>query len=132
MLRPQDGGYGRASCGSRASNRSNPAMGVIAAFRIALPPCLRFQAGEGRSPHIHSNGILLIAAPGSAISWNSKGKVRGVTFVQRFGFAINLNIHFHSLVMDGIHYEDADKRICFQRLATHLSAPDDDGGNQRF
>jgi hypothetical protein len=45
-----------------------------------------------------------------------KAKCGGVTFVQRFGGAINLNIHFHSLILDGIYYEDADKEICFQRL----------------
>ncbi|MEJ2245969.1 MAG: transposase [Acidobacteriota bacterium] len=45
-----------------------------------------------------------------------KSKCGGVTFVQRFGGAINLNIHFHSLLMDGIYYEDANKGVCFQRL----------------
>ncbi len=45
----------------------------------------------------------------------------GVTFVQRFGGAINLNIHFHSLIFDGVYYEDSDGRIRFRRLA----APDD-------
>jgi hypothetical protein len=39
-----------------------------------------------------------------------------VTFVQRFGGAINFNIHLHSLVIDGIYYADPNKRICFQRL----------------
>jgi len=45
-----------------------------------------------------------------------KAKCGGVTFVQRFGGAINLNIHFHSLILDGVYYEDANKEICFQRL----------------
>jgi len=36
--------------------------------------------------------------------------------VQRFGGAINLNLHFHSLVMDGVYYEDENKRLRFQRL----------------
>jgi len=45
-----------------------------------------------------------------------KAKCGGVTFVQRFGSAINLNIHFHSVVMDGVYYEDENKRIRFQRL----------------
>ncbi len=44
------------------------------------------------------------------------GKCGGVTFVQRFGGAINLNVHFHSLVFDGIYYEDEDGRIRFRRL----------------
>ena len=26
-----------------------------------------------------------------------------ITFVQRFGGALNLNVHFHSLVLDGVH-----------------------------
>jgi len=26
-----------------------------------------------------------------------------VTFVQRFGGALNLNVHFHTLVLDGIY-----------------------------
>jgi hypothetical protein len=51
-------------------------MGAFAAFCIALPSCLRLQAGEGRSPYIHSDGILFIAAPRPAILWNSKSQVR--------------------------------------------------------
>jgi len=39
-----------------------------------------------------------------------------VTFVQRFGGAINLNVHFHSLVIDGVYYRDDVERIQFRRL----------------
>jgi len=39
-----------------------------------------------------------------------------VTFVQRFGGSINLNIHLHSLVLDGLYYQDAERQIRFQRL----------------
>jgi hypothetical protein len=45
-----------------------------------------------------------------------KAKCGAVTFIQRFGGAINLNVHFHSLVMDGIYHEDSNKRIRFRRL----------------
>ena len=45
-----------------------------------------------------------------------KAKGGGVTFVQRFGGSINLNVHFHSLVLDGVYYEDSDGRIRFRRL----------------
>jgi hypothetical protein len=31
----------------------------------------------------------------------------GVTFVQRFGGSINLNVHFHTLVLDGVYAVDA-------------------------
>ena len=37
------------------------------------------------------------------------GKTAAVTFVQRFGGAINLNVHFHSLFLDGIFTEKNGK-----------------------
>lgn len=40
-----------------------------------------------------------------------------VTMIQRFGSALNLNIHFHVLVPDGVFFEDADGDIHFQPLA---------------
>jgi hypothetical protein len=40
----------------------------------------------------------------------------GVTFFQRFGGAINLNIHFHSVIPDKIFYEDDHCVIRFHRL----------------
>ncbi len=45
-----------------------------------------------------------------------EAKCGGVTFVQRFGGAINLNIHFHSLMPDGIYHEDDHGMIRFRRL----------------
>jgi hypothetical protein len=39
-----------------------------------------------------------------------------VTFVQRFGGAINLNVHLHSLVFDGVYHEDSEGQIRFRRL----------------
>jgi hypothetical protein len=33
----------------------------------------------------------------------ARGQCGAVTFVQRFGDALNLNIHFHSLVLDGVY-----------------------------
>jgi len=37
------------------------------------------------------------------------GKTGAITFVQRFGGAINLNVHLHSLFLDGVYYEDRGK-----------------------
>jgi hypothetical protein len=45
-----------------------------------------------------------------------KAKCGGVTFVQRFGGAIYLNMHIHSLIPDGICYEDDDCVVRFHRL----------------
>jgi hypothetical protein len=45
-----------------------------------------------------------------------------VTFVQRFGGAINLNIHFHSLVLEGVYYQDDGQKIRFKRLPPPCNA----------
>ena len=37
-----------------------------------------------------------------------------MTFVQRFGGALNLNVHFHTLVLDGVF--DPAKEMRFRRL----------------
>lgn len=37
----------------------------------------------------------------------------GVTFVQRFGSALNLNIHFHCLVLDGVYHRSGDDRRAY-------------------
>jgi hypothetical protein len=39
-----------------------------------------------------------------------------VTFVQRFGDALNLNVHFHSLVLDGVYASDAEGGLRFHPL----------------
>jgi len=35
--------------------------------------------------------------------WRSPSRCGAVTFVQRFGDALNLNVHFHTLVLDGVY-----------------------------
>ena len=44
-----------------------------------------------------------------------------VTFVQRFGDALNANVHFHSMVIDGVYAADASGRPRFHQLP----APED-------
>ncbi len=39
--------------------------------------------------------------------WNvARGQCGAVTFIQRFGSALNLNVHFHTLVLDGVYPRD--------------------------
>jgi hypothetical protein len=40
-----------------------------------------------------------------------------VTFIQRFGSALNLNVHMHSQVSDGVYVKLGDDRIHFARVA---------------
>jgi hypothetical protein len=47
----------------------------------------------------------------------TKSQCGAVTFVQRFGGAINLNVHFHSLVLDGVYYLDDTRLVRFHKLA---------------
>jgi hypothetical protein len=38
-----------------------------------------------------------------------------VTLIQRFGSALNLNVHFHMLFLDGVYTETKHSRTRFQR-----------------
>ena len=45
-----------------------------------------------------------------------------VTFVQRFGDALNLNVHFHMLALDGVYVRNGNDRPEFHELL----APEDE------
>jgi hypothetical protein len=51
----------------------------------------------------------------------ARGHGGAVTFVQRFGDALNLNVHFHSLVLDGVYARSAEGALRF----LPLPPPDD-------
>ena len=36
-----------------------------------------------------------------------------VTLIQRFGSALNLNVHFHLLVLDGVYRREGEGRLVF-------------------
>jgi hypothetical protein len=48
------------------------------------------------------------AGPGGPI--RGAGRGGGVAILQRFGAALNLNVHIHALVLDGVYVEDAGAR----------------------
>ena len=74
-----------------------------------------------RKPHL-ARGVLKIglrAVFGRYKKWaRKKGLVDiqcgSVTAVQRFGSALNLNVHFHALVMDGVYAKDPKRGGGFQ------------------
>ncbi|MDN5938380.1 MAG: IS91 family transposase [Salinisphaera sp.] len=45
-----------------------------------------------------------------------------VTLIQRFGSALNLNLHFHMLFLDGVYVEGGDGRLRFRWVKAPLSA----------
>ena len=42
-----------------------------------------------------------------------KGRTRMLTVIQRFGSGVNLNVHFHTLVLDGVFIERPQGRLEF-------------------
>ena len=44
-----------------------------------------------------------------------------VTLIQRFGGALNLNVHFHMLLLDGVYVERADGTLRFRRVGAPTS-----------
>jgi hypothetical protein len=45
-----------------------------------------------------------------------------VTFIQRFGDALNLNLHFHAIVLDGAYAAEPDGTVRFHRLPPPTNA----------
>ncbi len=45
-----------------------------------------------------------------------------VTLIQRFGSALNLNIHFHMLVLDGVYVDRVDESVGFRWVKAPTSA----------
>jgi hypothetical protein len=43
------------------------------------------------------------------------GRAGGIVVIQRFGGALNLNVHFHALVLDGVYASDGARTLTFHR-----------------
>ena len=50
------------------------------------------------------------------------GRCGAVTVVQRFGSACELNVHVHSIVLDGVYVDEADGRLGFRPLPAPTTA----------
>jgi len=48
-------------------------------------------------------------------------KTGGITLIQRFGSALNLNVHFHMLLLDGVYTTNRHGKRRFQYVSTTLS-----------
>jgi hypothetical protein len=47
----------------------------------------------------------------------TEARTGAVTLIQRFGSALNLNIHFHMLFLDGVYVESHDGKLRFRQIA---------------
>jgi len=86
---------------------------------LTVPHALRFLMAYDREwiaavHHVFLNAVFasLRRRTGlSSLGRNAKGGA--VTFVQRFGDALNLNVHFHALALDGVYSETEDGALLF-------------------
>jgi hypothetical protein len=48
--------------------------------------------------------------------WHPRWASGSVTVIQRFGGGLNLNVHFHTLLLDGVFFEGQDGALEFRPL----------------
>ena len=95
---------------------SRPGTGPILQWVLAVPWGRRMLLARN---HALARGVLGIALR-EIFAWvrahaGGTGQTGSVTVLQRFGSALNLDLHFHVLVLDGAYVEDDQGRLHFQR-----------------
>jgi len=94
---------------------------------LSLPYTLRFRLAYDSNLvsailHIFVQAVFASLRRRTKIGSNGKHpKCGAVVFIQRFGDALALNLHFHMLAFDGVYAENAEGLIVF-----HPSAPPSD------
>ena len=91
-------------------------------FVLSVPPSLRFKMAY--SPKLASAvlGCFMAAITSDLRRRARKRKIRGplqtgaLTVIQRFGSSLALNVHFHSLVIDGMYAKNPDGSVLFHPL----------------
>jgi hypothetical protein len=95
---------------------------VMRQWVLSFPYKLRYQMAH--NPKL-TNQILSIFIRAISTYQKKKAKLYGikaartgaVTFIQRFGSALNLNVHFHTLFADGVYYKTENGDYKFLRLS---------------
>ena len=107
---------------------SSPCRVPVRQWVLSLPHALRYRLAYDAPMVTDVLGIFTRTVFASLIRRAREfGAVRkaqcgAVTFIQRFGSALNLNLQLHALVMDGVYAADDDGLPQFQPLL----APDDE------
>ena len=118
-----------ASCGGKrmTSLAANLVDGVIPfvpvrQFVLSLPHRLRYLLAYD---HDRCTAVLRIFIRALMSFYRRRARECGncdrrtgtITFIQRFGSACNLNIHFHVVALDGVFFETADGQLRFEEAA---------------
>ncbi len=123
---PSCGGRRMADTAAHLVDRVLPEV-PIRQWVLSLPFALRYRLAYDARLATEVLGIFVRAVFASLRrsarrNWGvRRGQCGAVTFVQRFGDALNLNVHFHSLVLDGVYEASPDGPV---RLCP-LPPPDD-------
>jgi hypothetical protein len=95
---------------------------------LTVPYALRFLMAYDRDwiatvHHVFVNAVFAsLRRRAQLSSFGRTAKGGAVTFVQRFGDALNLNVHFHALALDGVYSEDEDGTLFFHPVGTPSDA----------
>jgi hypothetical protein len=84
---------------------------------LSLPFALRYLLATRPEVITQVLGIVYRAISGHLIRQagltRASAVTGAVTLIQRFGSALNLNVHFHLLVLDGVYRRDGEGRLVF-------------------
>lgn len=98
---------------------------------LSLPPRVRYALAWRHDLCTAVAGVLFGAVhrhlrSGARARGLGDARSGAVIIVQRFGGALNLNVHFHALVLDGVFARAADRRLRFQRAPAPTAADVDE------
>ena len=109
LRRPAHERARRPPDGSRPAVCAHPPVGVHRAGAGALPARVRCGADARGAAAVLAHGVRL-AATRAARRGLVGVRSGSVTAIQRFGGSANLNVHFHSLVFDGVYTSTTRRR----------------------
>ena len=111
--------------GSVAGGRC-PAAAAVREWVLSLPFALRYLLATRPELVTQVLGIVYRAISGHLIRkaglTRASAVTGAVTLIQRFGSALNLNVHFHLLVLDGVYRREGEGRLRFVPVPAHGSA----------
>jgi hypothetical protein len=118
---PSCGGRRMADTAAHLVDRVLPEV-PVRQWALSLPFALRYRLAYDASLTSAVLGVFVRTVFGSLRrrarkQWGvARGQCGAVTVVQRFGSALNLNVHFHSLLLDGVYASERDGVLRFDSL----------------
>jgi len=117
---PSCGGRRMAEASAHLVDRVLPVV-PARQWVLSLPFALRFALARDHDLLTAVIGVAMRAMLGLQRARARRlldltGRCGAVTVVQRFGGALNLNVHLHAIVLDGVHVMGADGRLRFHAL----------------